>query len=244
MSKLGAIMATLVPDHLASIELVKTTVEGVYASLADAVGIGMRASANYYYYYPYLFADVFPEADRGALQALAVAGVLYLDHICLLDDIVDEPYEGTPRRLFASSLLHERALLLLQPLFRADASFWHCLTDYHVEFSKAMLLEQCQHKLRYAPYVEAEVLAIAKGKSASSKGTTAAMALLSGREDELAGFSQSQDCFNIAMQLYDDVRHWREDLKAGMYSYPLTRAIELAVLRNPIMQSFAAARRL
>lgn len=222
MTRLGSVLASLVPEHLASVELIRREVEDVYRTLGPVVGTGFPSSSNYYHYYPYLFSEAFPGIGDSALRTLAIAGVLYLDHVCFLDDLVDDGTKGGIHRPFMSSLLHERSLVLLQPLFPPESLFWNLLSGFHREFATAMLCELRKHRGVCSPYSREEWMAIAKGKSALSKGTSAAMSLLSGRGDHLSAISESQDCFNIAMQLYDDVRDWRDDLSRGVYTLMLS----------------------
>jgi hypothetical protein len=124
-----------------------------------------------------------------------------------------------------SALLHEEALVQLGTLFPPDSPFWSELSRYHREFAAAMLREQTEHKDRLSAFNEAEVFQIAKGKAALSKLTTAALALLANRPETIANLSDSQDCFNAARQIYDDVKDWKEDYLNRRYSSLLTAAL-------------------
>ena len=55
--------------------------------------------------------------------------------------------------------------------------------------------------------------------------TTAALALLGNRPETIASLSASQDYFNAALQMYDDVKDWKEDYLNRRYSALLTGAL-------------------
>jgi len=216
------------------VEGVAARVTAFYGELQSVLKIHTTEAPNYYHAYPFLFRDEFPSVSDAEASTLAVAGVLYLNHLCLLDDVVDTEGAPEPYKLFMSALLHEEALVELGTLFAAASPFWVDLRGYHREFAAAMLREQTAHTGRLAAFTEAEVFEIAKGKAALSKMTTAALALLANRPETIAKLSVSQDCFNAARQMYDDVKDWREDYASRRYSALLTAALlELGGEKNP-----------
>ena len=207
------------------VEGVAARVTAFYGELQSVLKIHTTEAPNYYHAYPFLFRDEFPSVSDAEASTLAVAGVLYLNHLCLLDDVVDTEGAPEPYKLFMSALLHEEALVELGTLFAAASPFWVDLRGYHREFAAAMLREQTAHTGRLAAFTEAEVFEIAKGKAALSKMTTAALALLANRPETITKLSASQDCFNAARQMYDDVKDWREDYVNRRYSALLTAAL-------------------
>jgi hypothetical protein len=204
---------------------VAARVTAFHGELRDVLQIGTTDAPNYYHAYPFLFWDEFPGVREADASTLAVAGVLYLNHLCLLDDVVDTPGVPQPYKLLLSALLHEEALVQLGTLFAAASPFWAELSRYHREYAAAMVREQTEHTGRLSAFSEAEVFQIAKGKAAHSKMTTAALALLADRPETIAKLSASQDYFNAARQLYDDAKDWKEDYRNRRYSSLLTAAL-------------------
>jgi len=207
------------------VEGVAARVAAFYGGLQTVLHISTTDEPNYYHAYPFFFRDEFPAVSDADASTIAVAGVFYLNHLCLLDDVVDTPGERQPYKIFMSALLHEEALLQLGTLFAAESPFWAELSAYHREFAAAMLHEQNAHTDRLSAFTEAEVFQIAKGKAALSKMTTAALALLGNRPETITKLSASQDCFNAARQMYDDVKDWRADYLSRRYSALLTAAL-------------------
>ena len=204
---------------------VAARVTAFHGELQAVLQISTTEEPNYYHAYPFLFRDEFPNVSDADASTLAVAGVFYLNHLCLLDDVVDSQGAREPYKLFMSALLHEEALVQLGTLFVPASPFWTELSAYHREFAAAMLREQTAHTGRLSAFTEAEVFQIAKGKAALSKMTTAALALLADRPETIAKLSASQDCFNAARQMYDDVKDWKEDYLNRRYSALLTAAL-------------------
>jgi len=204
---------------------VAARVTAFHGELQAVLQISTTEEPNYYHAYPFLFRDEFPPISDAAASTLAVAGVFYLNHLCLLDDVVDSQGERQPYKLFMSALLHEEALVQLGTLFVPASPFWTELSAYHREFAAAMLREQTAHTGRLSAFTEAEVFQIAKGKAALSKMTTTALALLADRPETIINLSASQDYFNAARQMYDDVKDWRDDYANRRYSALLTAAL-------------------
>jgi hypothetical protein len=212
-------------EHSELVRGVAARVTAFHGELQTVLQIHTTEDPNYYHAYPFLFRDEFPSVGDAEASTLAVAGVFYLNHLCLLDDVVDSQGVPQPYKLFMSALLHEEALVQLGTLFTAASPFWAELSQYHREFAAAMLREQKQHTDQLSAFTEAEVFQIAKGKAALSKMTTAALALLGNRPEMIASLSASQDCFNAARQMYDDVKDWKEDYQNRRYSSLLTAAL-------------------
>lgn len=212
-------------EYAEQVKDVAARVAAFHAELSFALDIGTTELPNYYHAYPFLFRDEFSSVSDAQASTLAVAGVFYLNHLCLLDDVVDTVGPPRPYKLFLSALLHEEAMVQLGTLFSAGSPFWVELSRFHREFAVAMLREQTAHTRRLAPFTDAETFQIAKGKAALSKMTTAALALLAGRPETIARLSASQDCFNAARQMYDDVKDWKEDYRNGRYSSLVTAAL-------------------
>lgn len=212
-------------EHSELVQGVAARVAAFYGELQTVLDITTTDEPNYYHAYPFLFRGEFPTVRDADASTLAVAGVLYLNHLCLLDDVVDTQGAREPYKLFMSALLHEEALVQLGTLFAAGSPFWAELSGYHREFAAAMLREQTEHTGRLSAFTEAEVFQIAKGKAALSKLTTAALALLANRPETIANLSASQDYFNAARQMYDDVKDWKQDYLNRRYSALLTAAL-------------------
>jgi hypothetical protein len=204
---------------------VAARVTAFYGELQALLHIETTDEPNYYHAYPFLFRDEFPTVRDADASTLAVAGVLYLNHLCLLDEMVDGHGVPQPYKSLLSALLHEEALVQLGTLFAAASPFWAELSRYHREFAAAMLREQAQHTGAISAFTGAEVFQIAKGKAALSKMTTTALALLAGRPETVAKLSASQDYFNAARQIYDDAKDWKEDYRNRRYSPLLTAAL-------------------
>ena len=179
-------------------------------------------NADPYDHYPFLFKEYFPRLSQTQLKAIAISGVLYCDHLCLLDNAADHDVPPDCLHLLLSSLLHEEAILTLTPLFWQESVFWTHLSSCHRAFASAVHLEKIGHRGRIVPYGVEEFLEIAQGKAALSKATTAAMASLDGSLGKLTGLWRSQDFFNAAAQMYDDVQDWKEDFARGDFSYVVT----------------------
>ncbi len=223
----GGIEATknVLSEYPDLVKGVAARVTAFHMELHVALDISAMEEPNYYHAYPFLFRDEFPTVSDADASTIAVAGVFYLNHLCLLDDVVDSEVARQPYKLFMSALLHEEAIIQLGTLFPSSSPFWAALSSYHREFAAAMLREQTEHTGRLCAFTEAEVYQIAKGKAALSKMTTAALALLDGRPEAIAKLSASQDCFNAARQMYDDVKDWKEDYLNYRYSSLLTAAL-------------------
>jgi hypothetical protein len=101
------------------VEGVAARVTAFYGELQSVLKIHTTEAPNYYHAYPFLFRDEFPSVSDAEASTLAVAGVLYLNHLCLLDDVVDTEGAPEPYKLFMSALLHEEALVQLGTLFAA-----------------------------------------------------------------------------------------------------------------------------
>ncbi len=181
-----------------------------------------KASRSIYYYYPFLFRRDFPQVDEDDLMIIALSGCLYLDHIMINDSLIDQQQAYSALPIMLSSLLHEKAICLLQKMFAASSPFWGYLEQYHLEYTRAVFLEKERHVRALSPYDAQEMERIARGKLALAKASTTALAIRANDISKLDFLTQSQDCFAIASQLYDDLLDWKEDWQQRRYSYLLS----------------------
>jgi len=189
-----------------------------------------------YAYYPFLFAEAFVErpsaGDLEVLQKLNTASCLYYMHLILSDRVIDNDlYNDRAELVLLSNHLQRKALHLLCTLFPRDSRFWNIFSDYHEQFTTAILEEHRRHSGTYQPFSQDDLVRIAAGKCAIAKTATAALTILFKKPEFLEPFSLSQDCFHVAFQLADDVKDWRRDYGAKQYSFVLSKVIQAHNLR-------------
>lgn len=200
-----------------------TSSEGI---TSPSLFLKRKGTINFYIYYPFLFWEEFPQVPLGKVEALAVSWREFLNFILDMDEVFDRQSSVDPKLILRGTLFLKESLRLLYSIFPQSSPFWRYFEKYFKEFAQSVLLEHSKHFGVITPYSTEEMQSIAKGKAAMSKCVTAALSVLSKNEEKIEALSISQDYFNIAFQLYDDLKDWKEDYDNQRYSYLLTRVIQ------------------
>jgi squalene-hopene/tetraprenyl-beta-curcumene cyclase len=225
MPSIQASFVQFTQEYMLQVEQVDSRLRTIREKIGRCLAVPIESCINYYYFYPYLFASSYPTLPETTLQAVAVAGVLYLDHLCILDTLVDNPERNSCHQLLLGAALHEEAIAVLRQIFASEAEFWGELSQLSLLHSSASMREKHDHTWKLRRFSEGEFLEIAAGKAGVSKATHIALASLSGTTVNVDALSLSQDYFNAAVQCYDDVKDWREDLSAGCFTNLLTETL-------------------
>jgi len=191
----------------------------------DISFIEKKGERTFYEYYPYLFYDEFRIVNQEKYRKLALSGSLLLKNILLNDKLMDFKDLIDPSRLFSSNFLYKKSLDLLYSIFTASSVFWNYFEKYNKEFTNAVFLERSKHFGIVSPYPYTDFEIIARGKAAISKNATTALAILSNTPEKIEPLETTQNYFNTAFQLYDDLLDWKEDYLNRNYSYLLTTVI-------------------
>ena len=200
-------------------------VSEAYKHICQRLDLSYHCRVNHYHCYPYFFRDAFPKIGDEQVITLSIAGVLYLDQLCMLDKLVDQP-SGAERHLsLLATMVHEKAFAVLRQIFSSDNGFWEHLASLNLDHGRAVLDEKRYHQHRLNRFAKGDFYALATQKAGVSKATHIALAYLSGDFSPVESLSRSQDCFNAAFQAYDDVKDWKEDLKHGNYTNLLTTVL-------------------
>lgn len=225
MPPIQAVLAQYAPEYVLWAEGAASHVQAIHEKISRSLSISIEGGLNYYHCYPYLFASAFPELPEGVIQAVAVAGVLYLDHLCILDQLVDNPNRNSCHLPLLSAAFHEEAMGVLRQVFASESEFWTQLSQLALLHSSTVMREKRDHCWQLRCFGEGEFFEIATGKACVSKATHIALASLSGLYGNVDALSLSQDFFNAAFQCYDDVKDWREDFAAGCFTNLLTEVL-------------------
>jgi len=217
---------------------VSSRVKKFYDGYAAFLKISQRPRQSFYWYYPLLFSGAFPRVTQEELFILAVAGIHYADHIGQLDSFVDDPDVKNADRIILSVLLNTESLNHLHSLFPHDSSFWTYLAGYQRDFFQAVLSEKQTHFGRVKPLTEGQFFDLAKNKAGLSKLVTTGLAIMDGLPGPVETLSRSQDQFNAACQMYDDIVDLRDDLAGRQYTYLLSAGITGAGLPESDLLSF------
>lgn len=183
-----------------------------------------RRNGNMYLHFPFCFLESFAAIPLEQLRVVAFSGVLWMSYMRCHDDTIDNADAPDPIVLFLRDAYLRQSLHLLYQLFPHESKFWERYSAYFDEYARAVLRESRYHSSANSPYEEEEFCAIAKGKAAMAKYPVAALAVLSGHDENLAALTESLDCFHIGYQYWDDVVDWKQDLATSKYSLLLARA--------------------
>lgn len=207
-------------------EKIKDRVITLYSDMTQTIQTeNKRPVFSMYFLYPYLFKDSFAAIDEEILIDLSVLSVLCLDS-CLYDDkLLDEQEKMTPLNHHLHNLRNIEIGRLVQRNIDDSDCFWKYYYKYYREYVNATNLERNLHFGKISDYDWNDFFLIAKGKQAMCKIIPAMLCTLVNDFTMLEDYERVIDKCSVAMQLYDDLRDWKEDFKNGHISYLLNKII-------------------
>jgi len=174
------------------------------------------------HYLPFWLDVAFSGGGRRAEARRMALANRFGQVFCLLQDaVVDRAPGGSPALVLPLDLLFLRCVRGYQEIFEASHPFWPFFDRYWREYLEALAWEQRQRTGRPTPFDD-ESFARMAHKFSPAKLCVAAMALLADRADAVAPLEALVDDLQIAAQIADDLNDWRDDLEAGLWTWPLT----------------------
>ncbi|HEY0755353.1 MAG TPA: prenyltransferase/squalene oxidase repeat-containing protein [Ktedonobacteraceae bacterium] len=180
-----------------------------------------------YNYHAFLFWPLFPDIPENVIQDITLSGRLYADYLLLTDHSIDNDREDHSRvsriiSTFKAEQLYQQSLHILFKYFPADSLFWHEFRKHQAAMMQALLLEDAlQSKTTHQVYDHDLFEQVACGKSAMTKCSVAALALLAESSASLEQLYPLLNEIAIVAQIYDDFCDWQNDFEKGHFSYLL-----------------------
>ncbi len=177
----------------------------------------------------FAFLPAFPSVNALSLRPLALFGRLFASSIFVHDpladrDVVAKDSATSTLRIMAMQFEAYRAL---HASFSPEAVFWSRLRGYLADYADACMeeLRVCSGARPWQAYSEELALDVAIRKSGPSRAIIAGLAELARDDSLLEPLVDALNQFNIACQMWDDLKDWKEDLQHGMPSLLLTRVL-------------------
>src|SRR5260221_547867 len=139
------------------------------------------------------------------VRTIALSGVLWMSYMRAQDDAVDRDRASGPIFLFLRDLYLRESVRLLYTIFAPESKFWELYSIYFDEYAHAVLCESRQHSSTGERYDDERFHVIARGKAAMAKYPVAALATLSGHDENRPLLVESLDCFHVGYQYWDDL---------------------------------------
>jgi len=210
------------------IKSIAKAVQLVQVHWPDSINLNISGDAppSLYDCHPYLFAGAYPALPPERLHALGVAARLFASAAFLADRVLDDASPARASIVFvrASAMQHE-AYRLLHELLPPQGPFWDRFRHYVADHARAVVEERrfVSGERPWAEYTETLALDLARKRAGLAKATVAALADLSQESAPVRALEESIDLYNIAFQMLDDLRDWRDDLQLGWPSLLLAR---------------------
>jgi hypothetical protein len=180
-----------------------------------------------FYALPWYLLEAFPALTATRVRPLMVACRLFFGSILLQDKLLDGGAgvnDGGSRSMRILAMQAE-AYGILRTLFPSSAAFWRRLDEYLVEHA-AVWLEEQSFVSRGRPcseYSEALGIRVAIGKNGIVRLAAAGLAELANDDDLLPTLLEALNGFSVAVQMWDDLEDWKDDLRRGCPSVLLSR---------------------
>jgi len=140
------------------------------------------------------------------------------------DDLIDEDKTDTPiDDLLLANLLSVEATRHLQRVFPSDSPFWDHHVRHWTEYTQAVRLDKMRDRGGLVDFTTDDLLHIGR-KAALLKTYPVAVALCSGRENQIGLIETMMDAFNTAIQINNDIQSIKSDLEIPHYTPPLAAA--------------------
>lgn len=184
------------------------------------------------YMFPYLFINEFREIDTETMNRLCQCSVL------------SKKMEGIGKTLFQDSmdainknhflvdkiqsilLLNQFQVSIMCSLFNESSKFWTFYNKYQEEFFEALRLIENKNKSQVVDFKEGAFIKITRGIKGLRKCSISAMACLSNCEYKIRDINEAIDFEGEAVQLFEDLRKWKNDFEQKNYSWFLTRIMK------------------
>ncbi len=218
--------SVVTPEIQQEIEITTGSIDRLQTKWPSGLSLDLGKGKTYYDALPYLFISAFPSLTYADVRPFNIAVRLFASSIFIYDKLMDRQngFDSISNGLRVQAMQLE-SYRQLHRLFGAESMFWERFQGYVTEYAQACLQEQAfqSGQRSWSEYTEAVAFELAIGKSAIAKGTIAGLAALAGSEGWLEPLNYSIDCYNIAAQMVDDLRDWKEDLQIGFPSLIISR---------------------
>ena len=217
------------PLHIqGEIELAAAAEANLQSGWPEAIPLRLWRQ-SVWYELPYFFLPAFPSLSLPAVRPLALFGRLFASSIFIHDPLADRglvAHESAASTLRIMALQFE-AYRALHTVFPPDAALWDRLRGYLSDYAAACMeeLAVASGARPWRDYREDVALRVAVGKSGLSRAIVAGLAELARDDGRLEPVMRALDQFNIACQMWDDLKDWRDDLEHGMPSLLLVRVL-------------------
>ncbi len=214
---------------LQKVSAVNKLVESLQHHWPASIELKIKAETAIYDCYPYLFLAAFPPIPEEDVLRLSAAGRLFASSFFMYDPIMDRTQTNNFDAIHALRIIamQSEAFQLLNSLFPATSLFWQHFQQYLSEYANACLQEQLftTKQKSFTEYTEDVARQIVIAKNGVARASVAGLAALSGQTHGWAPLVDSINYFNLAYQMLDDLKDWREDWKVGLPSLLLVRAL-------------------
>lgn len=173
---------------------------------------------------PWLFWEIFNGLDDEIFLHVAEAGTFYVLASLVIDNLIDRQVQQNDVVILFHQTLLNKGISQFQRLFSSASPFWtHFRRLSGVHLTGLALELELRSDVRQ--FTIDDVVKIACGKGSPVVTTLAAMTELTGQHDYLKPLETSINNSVVASLLGDDLRDWREDLKAKRLTYFLCSLI-------------------
>ncbi|MBD7911395.1 hypothetical protein [Clostridium cibarium] len=208
------------------IDEVYEKLESIRKSIQDITNEEVHfAGKSSYYLFPFIFNRSFDFYDEKKLSELCVCSVLCLDYCLYTDKVFDEQIELTEQLFHNKTLVNQIFTKKFSELCKGDNRIWDYYFKYYKEYVTAVKLEHENMFGKLENYSWEQFETISKGKQALAKIIPTVMGCLTENKEGIQDFEKALDSMSVALQLYDDLRDWKDDFKNGRYSWILNKVI-------------------
>lgn len=176
-----------------------------------------------YYLFPYLFAEDF-KLEEKEMQSLCTMSVMCLDFCLFSDKFLDRQINLTQRMYYHKILVYQQFIKELDAIGSNEVMTFY--DGYFREYVHGTSLEERYHFGNINEYTWEEFVLISQGKQALAKIIPTVMACKTNEKDKIVKYEHAMNLFSVALQLYDDLKDWKEDFELKRFSWLLTRIIK------------------
>ncbi|MBI2567898.1 MAG: hypothetical protein HYV63_12775 [Candidatus Schekmanbacteria bacterium] len=220
---------TLKEHFRKEIEAVRLAVHDLQSGWPSGLKLSTNPRPSIFDCYPYFFLDAFPGIRAADVASLNVALHLLANSIFLYDKLMDPTRVGVEQAdaAFGVQFMQLECYDRLFALFPPRSPFWSRFRQQMARYAQACLLEAqfARGERPWAEFTRPVAFEIATGKSAMTAVVIAGLAELAGDDRCYERLVAALDRFDIAVQLWDDLQDWQDDLDSGMPSLLLVRML-------------------